>query len=75
MKNLNLTEKTKSGNDRYVLSDGEYVYFVVVFFGHVLTTKNVDEAAKFDDIKSARLERDYVFRTYKIRYSIMTFVL
>lgn len=65
----------KNNLDQYVLSDGGYVYFVAILFGQVLTTSKIDEAVKYPDLNLAREERDYIFRIYNIRYSIITYII
>lgn len=65
----------KNNLDHYVLSDGGYVYFVAILFGQVLTTSKIDEAVKYPDLKLAKEERDYIFRIYNIRYSIITYII
>lgn len=75
MKKRRRTKQTNLGIDRYVLTDGNYIYYIVVLCGCVMTTTNVIEAVHFPDSKSAIKERDLVFKNFEIWYSVTTIIL
>lgn len=67
--------KKEKNINRYVLTDGKELYYLMTLFGVVLTTNRIEEAEIFTDLELAKRLQIKFFEEQKIKFSVATCII